>query len=264
MRKILSCIIVVSCVFSCRDNPKKEVAESNDPPNVLLLIADDLGYSDLGSYGSSFYDTPNLDALAETSVKFTNGYANCPVCSPSRAAIQTGKFPVRTGVTDWIKGRKAFQGTTPNDRWIVPDTDFEMKLEENTIAENLKSVGYSTAFVGKWHLGDQKEFWPENQGYDINVAGWSMGRPNTEKNSNGYFSPYGNPRLKDGPDGEYLTDRLTDETIAILDSDDFQNNPFFVCLSYYSAHGPFMAKKADVVNYETNVLKKTSMDNQSF
>ncbi|WP_349351614.1 sulfatase [Flagellimonas sp. MMG031] len=250
MKTPLFFILVFLWITSCKHNQKEEAGKVKDRPNVLLIIADDLGYTDLGTFGSSFYDTPNLDALAQNAVKFTNGYANCPVCSPSRAAIQTGKFPVRTGVTDWIKGRKAFQGTTPNDRWIVPDTDFEMKLEESTIAENLKKGGYSTAFIGKWHLGEQEEFWPEHQGYDINVAGWSMGRPNTGKDINGYFSPFGNPRLKDGPEGEYLTDRLTAETMAILDTDEFQGNPFFVCLSYYSVHGPLMAKDKDIATYE--------------
>ncbi|MCG9972559.1 sulfatase [Christiangramia crocea] len=223
-------------------------APVQEKPNILLIIADDLGYTDLGVYGSSFYETPNLDRLARDGVIFTDGYANCPVCSPSRASIQTGKYPVKTGVTDWIKGRKAYKGTTPNDRWIVPDTDYELKLEETTIAEALKPNGYSTAFIGKWHLGETEEFWPEFQGYNINIAGWSKGSPNKSGDANGYFSPYGNPRLKDGPVGEHLPDRLTSETISILQNRD-NSKPFFVCLSYYSVHGPLMAKEKDIDDY---------------
>lgn len=217
-------------------------------PNILLIIADDLGYTDLGAYGSSFYETPNLDQLARDGMVFTNAYANSPVCSPSRASIQTGKYPVKTGVTDWIKGRKAYQGTTANDRWIVPDTDYNLKLEETTIAEALKQDGYSTVFVGKWHLGETEGYWPEFQGYDINIAGWSKGSPNKKGDANGYFSPYGNPRLKDGPVGEYLPDRLTSETISILQKRDAVK-PFFICLAYYAVHAPFMAKDEDIAVY---------------
>jgi hypothetical protein len=196
-------------LYSCA--PKKTVAFKSKPtqPNVLFIIADDLGYTDIGVYGSQFYDTPNLDKLAKDAVRFTNGYANCPVCSPSRASFQTGKYPIHTGVTDWIKGRKDQVGPTPNDRWIVPDTEYDLKLSETTIAEALKSRGYTTAFLGKWHLGETADFWPENQGYDVNIGGWSAGGPQHSKGSNGYFSPYGNPRLKDGPVGEYLPERLT-------------------------------------------------------
>ncbi len=247
MKHILKVLLVLLCL-SCKQQKENPIAENMEQPNVLLIVADDLGYSDLGVNGSSFYDTPNLDELSNHATKFTDGYANCPVCSPSRASIQTGKYPVKTGVTDWIKGRKAYQGTTPNDRWIVPDTDYEMKSEEVTIAERLKEGGYHTAFIGKWHLGETEEFWPENQGYDINLAGWKMGRPNTGKQINGYFSPYGNPRLSDGPENEYLPDRLTDETLNIIQAKK-GDKPFFVCLSYYLVHGPFQAKEEEIQLY---------------
>ena len=235
-------------LYSCA--PKKTVAfkSKTTQPNVLFIIADDLGYTDIGVYGSQFYDTPNLDKLAKDAVRFTNGYANCPVCSPSRASFQTGKYPIHTGVTDWIKGRKDQVGPTPNDRWIVPDTEYDLKLSETTIAEALKSRGYTTAFLGKWHLGETADFWPENQGYDVNIGGWSAGGPQHSKGSNGYFSPYGNPRLKDGPVGEYLPERLTNEAIALLKSN--TDKPLFMCLSYYLVHTKLQAKEEDVAMYK--------------
>lgn len=244
--KLILSFLSLLCIFNFRNAAAQDTVKKK--PNILLIIADDLGYTDLGAYGSSFYDTPNIDKLARDGVIFTNAYANSPVCSPSRASIQTGKYPVKTGVTDWIKGRKAYKGPTPNDRWIVPDTDYNLKLEETTLAEALKPGGYSTAFIGKWHLGETEEYWPEFQGYDINIAGWSKGSPNKSGDANGYFSPYGNPRLKDGPIGEYLPDRLTSETISILQKKDTLK-PFFVCLAYYAVHAPFMAKEEDIADY---------------
>lgn len=248
IHKKISYLVFLAMVVSCKQplqTVQKEITihKKQENPNVIFIIADDLGYADLGVYGSSFYETPNIDALVKDGVMFTNGYANCPVCSPSRASFQTGKYPVRTGVTDWIKGRKAYAGTTPNDRWIVPDTDYEMKLQEVTIAEVLKTQGYNTTFIGKWHLGEEEKYWPENQGYDTNIAGWKAGRP-----YKGYFSPYGNPKLTDGPKGEYLTDRLTSEAIQVIQQN--RNAPLFLCLSYYAVHTPLQAKKEDKKKYK--------------
>ena len=237
-------IVMLVFIYSCSQKKAVALENKNSPPNIIFIIADDLGYTDIAAYGSDFYETPNLDKLANTSVKFTNGYANCPVCSPSRASFQTGKYPVNTGVTDWIKGRKVDPGITPNDRWIVPDTEYDMKLSETTIAEALKQQGYKTAFLGKWHLGETEAFWPENQGYEVNIGGYSSGGPNNSKGNKGYFSPYGNPRLKDGPAGEYLPERLTNEAIALLKSN--TNKPLFMCLSYYLVHTKLQAKETDI------------------
>lgn len=255
---ILTLMLVNSCA------PKKSVSmkTKNTPPNVIFIIADDLGYADIGTYGSSFYDTPNIDKLASNSIRFTNGYANCPVCSPSRASFQTGKYPVNTGITDWIKGRKVEVGTTPNDRWIVPDTEYDMKLSETTIAEALKGKGYNTAFLGKWHLGETEEFWPENQGYDVNIGGWSAGGPQHSKGSKGYFSPYGNPKLKDGPNGEYLPERLTNEAISLLKSN--KDKPLFMCLSYYLVHTKLQAKEDDIAIYKEKRAKLGITEDQEF
>jgi arylsulfatase A-like enzyme len=261
--KPLFCAVVATLTFNSCAQKKAAVASiQKSQPNVIFIIADDLGYADIGSYGSSFYDTPNLDKLANNATRFTNGYANCPVCSPSRASFQTGKYPVNTGVTDWIKGRKVDTGATPNDRWIVPETEYDMKLSEITIAETLKEKGYNTAFLGKWHLGETEAFWPENQGYDINIGGWRAGGPQHSNGAKGYFSPYGNPKLKDGPEGEYLPERLTNEAIALLKSN--IDKPLFMCLSYYLVHTKLQAKQEDIAIYKQKREKAGINENQEF
>ena len=265
MKKVNQIVFVtlsLALLFSCAPKKGLPVATKDTPPNVIFIIADDLGYTDIGAYGSSFYETPNIDLLSKNAVRFTNGYANCPVCSPSRASFQTGKYPVNTGITDWIKGRKVEVGTTPNDRWVVPETEYDMKLGETTIAEALKTKGYTTAFLGKWHLGETAAFWPENQGYDVNIGGWSSGGPQHSKGSNGYFSPYGNPRLKDGPEGEYLPERLTNEAIALLKSN--TDKPLFMCLSYYLVHTKLQAKEDEIAIYKQKRKKLGVTEEQEF
>jgi arylsulfatase A-like enzyme len=234
-------IILLIC-FGCQRAKKQ--------PNFLLIVADDLGYTDVAAFGSSFYDTPNLDALTESGIRFTDGYASCPVCSPTRASIQTGRYPVRSGITDWIPGRAKYVGTTSSDRWLNLPTVNELKLEEKTIAEVLSAHNYRTFFAGKWHLGEEEEYWPENQGYQINKGGYRRGAPNRNKKSGtrGYFTPYGNPRLSDGPEGEYLPERLASETIQFIRNQN-DREPFFACLSFYLVHTPLQAKEADVEAY---------------
>jgi arylsulfatase A-like enzyme len=215
-------------------------------PNVIFILLDDFGYTDLGCYGSTFYETRNIDRMAAEGIRFTNAYAACPVSSPTRAALMTGKYPVNTGVTDWIPGRQAYSPGLPEDRWLSKPFSNQLALEETTIAEVLKKNGYSTMISGKWHLGEDSIFWPENQGFDVNKGGYSKGSPNKSKKSNGYFSPYGNPRLEDGPAGEYLTDRQTDEAIKFIESS--REKPFFVYLSYYAVHNPMQGKE-ELINY---------------
>lgn len=260
--QIIFGILSLALFNSCSQKKAVALANKEKQPNVIFIIADDLGYADIAAYGSSFYETPNIDKLANNATRFTNGYANCPVCSPSRASFQTGKYPVNTGVTDWIKGRKEQVGTTPNDRWVVPDTEYDMKLSETTIAEALKQQGYNTAFLGKWHLGETEAFWPENQGYDVNIGGWSAGGPQHSKGSKGYFSPYGNPRLKDGPAGEYLPERLTNEAISLLKSN--SDKPLFMCLSYYLVHTKLQAKEEDIAIYKEKRAKIGITEDQEF
>lgn len=205
--------------------------QDHSPPNVVFILVDDLGWRDLGSYGSEFYDTPHLDSLAWKGVRFTNAYAAHPVCSPTRAAIMTGKDPVRLGITDWIPGMPASRAENP--QLIPPEDIHNLPLEEVTLAEAFKGHGYSTFFAGKWHLGESPEYWPEYQGFDINKGGHDRGSP-----PGGYYSPYENPRLEDGPEGEYLTDRLTDEAIRFVGDAAGQEAPFFLYLSYYTVHTP--------------------------
>jgi arylsulfatase A-like enzyme len=196
------------------------------PMNIVVILVDDLGWADLGCTGSTFYETPNVDALAADGIRFSNAYSASPVCSPTRAALMTGRHPVRVGITDWIRGfeKKDPPLATPQDR-------DELALEETTLAEALQEQGYATGYVGKWHLGETEAFWPEHQGFDVNIAGFSKGSP-----PGGYYSPYQNPRLADGPDGEYLTDRLTSEAIAFLNA--HRDDPFFLTLAFYTVHTP--------------------------
>lgn len=220
--------------------PLLTAAGNSQKPNVLFILLDDFGYSDLGCYGSRYYETPNIDRLSLHSVKFTDAYASCPVSSPTRASVMTGKYPVNTGITDWIPGRQASTSGSKDDRLIAKPFRQELALDEKTIAELLKQNGYRTMISGKWHLGETPEYWPENQGFDVNRGGFSKGSPVKNNSANGYFSPYGNPRLEDGPQGEYLTDRQTDEAIRFIENK--SDKPFFVYLSYYAVHNPMQGK----------------------
>ena len=217
-------------------------------PNVVFFLVDDLGVMDIGANNpDTFYETPNVDRLAAQGMRFTDGYAANPVCSPTRYSIMTGKYPSRIGATNWFSGRRKgkFDNAPLND--VMP-------LSEVTIAEALKAEGYRTAFLGKWHLGKNKAYWPENQGFDINVGGHSKGSP-----PGGYFSPYTNPRMKSGPKGEYLTDRLAEETVSILKQ--FKDDPFFVYLSFYNVHTPLQAPKELVEKYRK---KAAAIDGEEF
>ncbi len=191
-------------------------------PNIIMILLDDMGWRDLRCYGSTFYETPNLDRLARDGMRFTNGYAACPVCSPSRASIMTGKYPARLGLTNFIGG---------NTKGKLLDAPYihYLPLQEKTIARALKEGGYRTYHVGKWHLGG-RPYWPEHHGFDVNMAGCDWGMPPT------YFSPYRNPVLSDGPKGEYLTDRLTDEAIRLVRES--RGEPFFMYLAHYAVHIP--------------------------
>jgi len=224
-------------------------------PNIIFILVDDLGYTDLGCYGSKFYETPNIDRLSKEGVLFTDAYASCPVSSPTRASIMTGKYPVNTGITDWIPGRQATNSGGPEDKLIALPFKLQLDTEEVTIAEVLKKNGYTTMISGKWHLGADPKYWPENQGFDVNKGGYNAGQPNKSKTSNGYFSPYGNPRLEDGQEGEYLTDRQTDEAIKFIENS--AGKPFFVYLSYYAVHNPMQAKEEHIRKFKE---KAASMD----
>ncbi|MFH1964864.1 MAG: sulfatase [Acidobacteriota bacterium] len=204
-------------------------------PNFVFILVDDLGFMDISPNNPDcFYETPNLDRLASQGVRFTDGYASNPVCSPTRYSIMTGKYPTRIKATNFFSGRR-------EEKFKPAPLHDNMPLSEVTLGEAFKSAGYRTAFLGKWHLGPTEEFWPEAQGFDINVGGCSRGMPSS------FFSPYENPKLQDGPEGEYLTQRLTDESLKILD--EFRNDPFLLYLAFYTVHIPLEAPEEVVEKY---------------
>ena len=226
--------------------------------NVVFILADDLGYMDVGfNNPDSFYDTPVLDGLAKQSMRFTAAYAACSVCTPTRASIMTGQYPARTRNTDY--------SGAPNGREVIPEDptdtaggDFKwhsgrpilpapylvaLEHSHTTLAEFYKSKGHITMHAGKWHLGD-KGSWPKDHGFDINIAGVRGGGPG----KGGYFSPYNNPNLPDGPEGEHLPDRLATEVASFITAN--KDKPFFVYLPFYSVHTPLEGRPDLVEKYE--------------
>ena len=201
-------------------------------PNIIFILADDLGWRDLSAEGSSLYESPNIDRIANEGMRFTQGYAACQVCSPSRASILTGKVPPRHGITDWIGAAsgEAWRERERHNKLLPPKYEHGLRHDEITFAEVLRQAGYRTFFAGKWHLGDEGTD-PEDFGFEINKGGWRVGSP-----SGGYFSPYKNPKLEDGPDGESLPVRLGTETARFIH--EHREEPFLACLSFYSVHGP--------------------------
>ena len=236
---------------------------ADPPPNIVLIVIDDLGWTDLGCQGSTFYETPNIDRLANEGMRLTNAYANCPVCSPSRAALMTGKYPGRVGFTGHITAirRHRFR---PHGRILPPDDYTYLRHEEVTLAEAVKPAGYVTANIGKWHLGS-KSHWPRTQGFDVNIAGYDDGAPPS------YLFPYTNPakasnpkllNLPGGEPGEYLTDRLTDEAIRFIR--EHRDRPFLLYFPHYAVHTPLEAPAALVRKYELKLKRDDSQINATY
>ena len=241
--------------------------------NFILINIDDLGWRDLTCYGSQYYETPNIDRLAAQGAKFTSAYASCSVCSPTRASIMTGRYPARIGVTDWIhhldkRGKQAFEENQnptvyvegKRKQLLCPPNPYWMELDEVTIAEVLKSAGYTTCHIGKWHLGYEPWF-PDKQGFDINIGGGEIGQPPT------YFDPYYQneqrpsiPALSARKEGEYLTDRESAETVRFLK--EYGDKPFFLHMCHYTVHTPLQAKQEVVAKYESK--KKTNQTNATY
>ena len=232
--------------------------QQDAPPNVIIVFVDDLGWADVGANGSVFYETPHIDRLANEGMRFTNAYAAAAICSPSRAALQTGRYPARLGITDWI--RASFQGDAwqpdspiaefvedSTKRLFTPRNFPYLPHEEVTLAEMLGEAGYATAHIGKWHLGPQ-DWWPAAQGYDENDGGNDFGQPPS------YFDPYENERVQGIPnlpprhEGEYLTDREGDEAVDFIRR--HQEEPFFLHLAHYAVHTPIQAKDSLTEKYE--------------
>ncbi len=211
-------------------NSPRSSAQPPTPPNVVFILVDDLGKHDLSVEGSRFYETPNIDALAARSLRFHQGYACCQVCSPSRASILLGQFPARHGITDWI-GAASGMAWDRDDKLLPAAYLKQLPLGQVTLARVFQQAKYKTFFAGKWHLGGEGSF-PEDHGFDINIGGHHRGSP-----PGGYFSPYQNPKMTDGPAGESLPLRLADETAAFIRSQQ-RDQPFFAMLSFYTVHGP--------------------------
>lgn len=220
-------------------------ASSTRPPNVIVILVDDFGVTDLACYGSRLYQTPHIDQLAKDGVRFTESYSACTVCSPTRAALLTGKAPARLHITDWIAGENH-----PKAKLKIPDWQKFLPFEEITLAEQLKAAGYATASIGKWHLtpglekGDEA-YYPDKHGFDVNVGGYHRGQPPS------YFSPYHIPTLVDGPKGEFLTDREAAEAVKFMEAN--KDKPFFIYLPHYAVHQPLDGKKDVIARYQAKV-----------
>lgn len=242
-------------------------------PNILFIVADDLGWSDLGCYGADLHETPNINRLAQRSVQFMNSYAAAPVCSPTRASLMTGKWPARLHFTIWSEAASASERKNQEVyRYLPPSTLESLPLEEITVAEELKKNGYLTAHVGKWHLGDLMHF-PPTQGFDVSVAASQRGAPPT------YFFPYKGEAFNEyrfvtdlGTDakgnyftdrkGEYLTDRLTDEAMKIMT--DAGNRPFYLNMWYYNVHTPLEAKAEEVAYFTRKLNPRFHHQNETY
>ncbi|MGE3315928.1 MAG: sulfatase [Planctomycetaceae bacterium] len=253
---------VVAMVILC-SGIENASAESHRPPNIVLILADDLGWADLGCYGADLHETPHLDRLARDGMRFTNAYASAPICSPTRAAIMTGQYPARLHMTIWREAAKR----PVNDRKLVPP-----EVEENLphdhamlLPQLLHKSGYATAHIGKWHLGDAS-YYPEAFGFDFHLGGNHWGAPAT------YFYPYRGPFSREkeqryvpglhwGKKGEYLTDRLTDEAIQFIER---AENPFFLNLWHYGVHTPMDAKKQDVEYFESKLRPEMKHRNPTY
>lgn len=209
-------------------------------PDIILIVTDDLGWRDLGCYGSTFHETPHLDRLAREGMVFSDGYATCPVCSPARASILTGKSPARVGITNFIAGNAW-------GRLMGVDYRKELPADEVTIAERLRQGGYRTVHIGKWHLGG-RERWPDRVGFDVNIAGCSWGHPHR-----GYRAPWGIPTLPEAAAGTWLTGHLTEQAIRQIEADD--GRPLFLNLWHYTVHTPIQASEHLVAKYRAKAAR---------
>ncbi len=245
---VLPCVAITAC------STGKQADKKPTNPNILFILIDDMGWTDLGCYGSNYHETPHIDQLAKEGVRFTNAYAACPVCSPTRASILTGKYPATLNLTDWIPGRQS-RGARPDEKLIGPEFNHHLPLEEITIVEKLKEKGYVTASIGKWHLGDSAYF-PGQHGFDLNISGNHRGSPAS------YYTPF----CREGTSwctkdnellatkGNYLTDALTASAIDFIS--DSKDTSFFLYLSFYTVHIPIQPKKELLEKYRQKWLDR--------
>ena len=237
----ISCAIVLQLIsVVVADEPVK-----SDRPNVLFILADDLGWRDLSNEGSSFYESPHIDRIANGGMKFTRGYATCQVCSPSRASIMTGKYPARLAITDWIGAAEGKQWKR-NTKLLPATYNHNLPAKDITIAEAFRESGYRTFFAGKWHLGGEGSL-PTDHGFEFNVGGHHRGSP-----PGGFFSPWNNPQMESGPKGELLPLRLGEETASFIEA--HKDEPFLAFLSFYSVHAPLQTTKKLWKKYRDKAL----------
>ncbi len=213
------------------------------PWNLILILIDDMGWRDLGCYGSSSYLTPHIDRLAGEGMRFTDAYASAPVCSPTRAGIMTGKYPARLHLTDWIPGRKPW----PASKLHAPEFEQQLPHREVTVAEGLKAQGYVSASIGKWHLGGPG-FYPDSQGFSLNIGGTERGSPRS------YFGPFDLPGIQGGTQDDYVTEKLTDAAEKFLEAN--QDRPFFLYLPEFAVHIPRQAREAAIEKYRNRIKPK--------
>lgn len=241
----------IAAIFlqGCAGFGSRDVASAS-PPNIIVIMVDDMGWADLACYGNKIAETPVLDRLAKQGMFFTDAYSASPVCSPTRAAMMTGMSPARIGLTNHAAGHA--QGFVPKGKTVAEaPMVYNLALSYTTIGERLLDAGYSTVHIGKWHLSSTRhsrdksikseQLYPEYQGFEVNIGGVSSGGPPS------FFSPYKNPRLPDGPEGEYLPARLADEAIAYIQQD--RDKPFFINWWPYSVHWPMQAPDKLIAKY---------------
>ena len=266
MYRLLLIVIVLSISLNDWAHGVIEYKNSNpeNPPNIVFILVDDLGWSDLSYQGSKIYETPNVDQLVREGMSFSDFYSAGPVCSPTRASILTGKYPTRTGITTYLLDPERDPG-----RGLKP----HLETSEVTIAEALKIHNYATGYFGKWHLGYSQEHWAVNQGFDVAIGGmdlpwaWKLAHPDKampeidrEKGHTRFFSPHHLTFMENGPEGEYLTERLTDETISFIENN--KHRPFFAFLSFHTVHTPLQAKPEVVEKYNQKISNLGLLGNE--
>ena len=249
MRTSTANIFIIVCAAALLASCAEQTAHR--PPNIVFFLVDDLGWRDVGSYGSSFYETPNIDSLANQGVRFTQAYAASHVCSPTRASIMTGKYPARLQMTDWLSGRPSY----PFEKLTSAKFLQQLPHEEVTIAEALKKHGYRTAHIGKWHLGEDPHG-PLQQGFDIQVPRWNKGWPKA-----GYYAPFELDGLDDEP-GQYLTDRLTDVAEEFITAN--KDQPFFLYMSHFAVHDPIDGRPDLNEKYQKKLAEQQKADGPAF
>jgi arylsulfatase A-like enzyme len=252
MKKLITGFLLLAISVAAVAQTGSKKANKQKKYNVIFFLVDDMGWADLGYEGSKFYETPNIDRFAKENVRFTQAYAACHVCSPSRAAIISGRYPARLHLTDWLPGRKEFSFQKLKNADIVQ----HLPYNEATLPEVLKENGYHTAIIGKWHLGMDSAS-TQRQGFDLHIPDYNVGWPNGT-----YFSPYHMKGLEGGPDGEYLTDRITDEAVKWIGEN--KDHPFFLYLAHFAVHDPIEGRPDLVEKYEKKLKQMPARHGSPF